>query len=376
MKIACIATSTIPSRTANSIQVMKACHALAQEGADVCLWTPGNTSLSFSEFADLYGLQTEFSVRWLPTSRQLRKYDFIWRAYQAARKWGMDVLYTWIVQDALLAVRDAIPTVYELHGPPTGRLAPLLTRWLVKTKSQKRFVFITLALKKQVEKQLHLRIPSGESILAPNGVETERYADLPDPVKARAHLGLPQGLTAGYTGHLYAGRGMNLLLELARRLPSLNFLWVGGNPEDVNHWKTMFSNAGITNTYLTGFVDQKSLPLYQAACDILLMPYERKIAGSSGGDSTDYCSPMKMFDYMASGRAIVSSDLPVIHEILNHSNAILCAPEDPEDWEKALISLLSDPTRRDQLAQQAQADAQKYSWRQRERSILDSLLQQ
>src|SRR5512137_2728690 len=104
------------------------------------------------------------------------------------------------------------------------------------------------------------------------------------------------------------------------------------------------------------------------------MPYESVIAGSSGGNSSTYASPMKMFEYMASKRAIVSSDLPVIREVLNPSNAMLCAPEDIESWSYALGTLISDQDKRDALANQAWQDIQKYTWLERARNALDGFI--
>ena len=95
---------------------------------------------------------------------------------------------------------------------------------------------------------------------------------------------------------------MNLLVELARRFPQVSFLWVGGQPADVEAWREHLADENIGNITLTGFVENSQLPLYQAASDILLMPYEKVITGSSGGNSTTYASPMKMFEYMASKR--------------------------------------------------------------------------
>ena len=63
--------------------------------------------------------------------------------------------------------------------------------------------------------------------------------------------------------------------------------------------------------------------------------------GSSGtADSAAVASPMKMFEYMAAGRAIVSADLPVIREVLNEENAVFCKPDDIDDWKFALSRLL------------------------------------
>ena len=95
------------------------------------------------------------------------------------------------------------------------------------------------------------------------------------------------------------------------------------------------------------------------------MPYEKIIAGSSGGNSASYASPMKMFEYMASKRAIISSDIPVIREVLNSTNAVLCPPEDIAAWTQAIECLVSDAGKRLTIAEQAWRDVQQYSWRER-----------
>jgi glycosyltransferase involved in cell wall biosynthesis len=207
--------------------------------------------------------------------------------------------------------------------------------------------------------------------VSPNGVDLERYTNLPEPQTAREMLHLPPTLTVGYTGYLYPGRGMNLLLELARCFPRINFLWVGGHPGEVTTWRDRLTAENIGNIILTGFIQNSQMPLYQAAADILLMPYERVIRGSSGGDSSSYASPMKMFEYMACKRAIISSDLPVIREVLNPTNAMLCPPEDIEAWSQALGELLTENEKREALASQAWLDIQKYSWLERARNALE-----
>jgi glycosyltransferase involved in cell wall biosynthesis len=140
--------------------------------------------------------------------------------------------------------------------------------------------------------------------------------NLPSPVEARRQLNLKEGLTVGFTGHIYPGRGADLLFELAKQMPNVNFLWVGGTPELVDFWRGKLTEAGMTNVTMTGFVKHERIPLYQAAADVLLMPYSRSIEASSGQDIAEVINPMKMFEYMASGRGIVSADLPSIREVL------------------------------------------------------------
>lgn len=382
MKIICISASQVPSLTANSLQVMKACQGLAQLGHEVQLLVPRFAPrVPEDDLTSFYGLQTPFAVTWLPIRPQLRRYDFCWLAIGLARAQEAGLVYVWPLQAAVFASLRRMPVVLEMHGPPEGRIGPWLFRFFIRLSGKKRILPITQSLAEELTKKYKIDLQprtirgnqprhAPSMVISPNGVDLERFQDLPDPSSARLELGLPQGVTVAYTGHLYAGRGMILLVELARRFPQVNFLWVGGNPADVDKWKIQLEGAHLSNVTLTGFIANSQLPLYQASADILLMPYERAIAGSSGGNSAAYASPMKMFEYMASCRAIISSDLPVIREILNASNAQLCSPQDIEAWGSALQTLLDDKDRRIALGEKARQDVQQYTWQERARKAL------
>jgi glycosyltransferase involved in cell wall biosynthesis len=377
MKIACIATSRIPSDTANSIQVMKACNALAQLGHTVHLLVPEHKSdqdtgrRTWQELQSFYGLgngppgQPAFQVEWLKARLKLKRYDFSFFAINRARALQADIAYVWPLQAGVFALFRGLPVILELHGEPEGKLGPSVFRIFLKLPGQKRLLPITQALADHLERKYQWSFPAGQLVIAPNGVELERYIDLPSAQEARRILGLPEGITAGYSGHLYPGRGIGLLVELARRHTQVQFLWVGGRPADISRWQSHLKDENIHNVSLTGFVENSRLPIYQAAMDILLMPYERQIEGSSGGNSADFCSPMKMFEYMACGRAIISSNLPVIREVLTESRAVLCPPEDEDAWSSALEALLDDPARREALATKAREAVLEYTWQSR-----------
>lgn len=365
MKIACIASSSIPSATANSIQVMKVCQALQQVGGAVRLWVPGEPSADWAQLADFYGLTTFFEVDWVRASRFWKRYDLAWKSVELAQSWGAGLIYTWMLQSAVLALWRGLPVILELHDRPSGRVGPRLFREFIRHPGRKRLLVITEALLERIQQEYRWSPPQGVVQIAPNGTELERYENLPQPEEARRQLGLPQMPTVVYSGSFYAGRGLDLLLHLARNFPSVTFLWIGGRPQDVAGWKKRLADMGLENVLLTGFVENSRLPLFQAAGDVLLMPYERAIAGSSGGNSAEICSPMKMFDYLACGRPILASDLPVFHEVLNENNAVFCPPQDAALWSKALESLLADADKRQRLGEQARADSARYTWRER-----------
>jgi glycosyltransferase involved in cell wall biosynthesis len=139
----------------------------------------------------------------------------------------------------------------------------------------------------------------------------------------------------------------------------------------VSNWKSRAFVQGLENVTFTGFIPNERLPLYQAAADVLLMPYGRVIGISTGvGRSAEVSSPMKMFEYMAAGRAILTSDLPVLREVLDGSTAAFAPPEDPAAWSAALDALLADPQRRDTLGRNARIAVEKYTWLERARRAL------
>jgi glycosyltransferase involved in cell wall biosynthesis len=129
----------------------------------------------------------------------------------------------------------------------------------------------------------------------------------------------------------------------------------------------------LTNLIITGFIPNAELPRYQAMCDILLMPYQRMVAASSGGDIARYLSPMKLFEYMACGRAIVASDLPVLKEILSPNLARLVPADDHVAWRQAITALQDDPTERQRLASAAKLAVQEYTWEKRAAKLLANI---
>jgi glycosyltransferase involved in cell wall biosynthesis len=372
MRIACIGMSTVPSRTANSIQLMHACQALADLDHEIAIWVPGRTPvLPPGQLQSHYGLHRNLDVRWIRDLPGLRRYDYAWRALGQASRWGADLFYVWPLQAAALASRRGLPTVMELHDRPPGRGGPALFRRFLAGPGARRLLVTTQAL------STYLAATYGDTVkppfvaLAPNGVDLDRYLDLPSASEARRQAGWPEAFTAGYTGHLYEGRGANLMFDMAREMPDIRFVWVGGEDSAVDGWRRRAADLGVANLTLTGFVPQEALPGLQAACDVLLMPYQRRIAVSSGGDTAAFANPMKAFEYLAAGRPILASDLPVIREILHKDWALLLPPGDEHAWIEALRGLRADPARRDALGVAARREAEKYSWRARAERALD-----
>jgi glycosyltransferase involved in cell wall biosynthesis len=378
MKIALITNSRIPSLTANSIQAMKVAQALMQLNHDVRMFAPKETEILNQELLIThYGLKLVPEIQFLPSIKNLKRLDFIFHAQNAAKKFGADLIYTWLPQSAVLGLWSGYPVILEMHADNSGVLGAWWMRQFWKTKGKKLMTVTTSALYKALETSTKLRLNPEAVVIAPNGVELERYVNLPSPSEARNQLNLKQGLTVGFTGHIYAGRGTDLLFELAKQMSQINFLWVGGTPELVTFWRNKLNEADIKNVTMTGFVNHDVIHLYQAASDILLMPYSSSISASSGQDIAQVINPMKMFEYMAAGRAIISADLPSIREVLNEGNCVFVGVGNWElvisKWRLEIEKLLADESLRMKLGSQARKDVENFSWVKREENIINKI---
>jgi glycosyltransferase involved in cell wall biosynthesis len=372
---------------------MKMTDAIMNLGHQVRLAVPeasGRTRVDprrWEDIANYYGISNKFPIDYLSAKSSMRRYDYAWYAVRWARRWEADLIYTRLPQAAALSASQGYKTILEVHDIPQGFFGPILFRRFLQGEGAERLVVIS----NNLAADLHESFGSSENPpftkVIPDGVDLIRYSDLPDPDESRSklfpefqkyleksepHL-YPDRFTAGYTGHLYPGRGVHLILELAKRLPDVNFLIVGGETQDVSRVKGLVNERGLQNVIITGFIPNAELPIYQAACDVLLMPYQRRVAASSGGDIARYLSPMKLFEYMACGRAICSSDLPVLREVLSEEIAVLLPPENTESWVAALRDLQDYPAHRQSLANNARQAVGQYSWDRRADKILEGI---
>lgn len=387
MRIGFIAPTSIPSRRANTVQVMKMAQAMQNVGHEVRVISPmaarnrdDHRDRGWDSLARHYGLQSRFEIEWLLANPLFRGYDYALHAVRMCRTWGAELVYTRLPQSAALASMVGLPCVYEVHDIPHSRMAKFLLNVFLHSRGARRLVVITRALQSDLLACINSAQLSKLSLVASDGVDLARFANLPEPGRARGllfakyGLRLPDtGFVAGYTGHLYPGRGTDILLDLAQRLPEVHFLIAGGEPQEVGDYSQRIQSAGQHNLTLTGFIPNQELPMFQAACDILMMPYQKNVAASSGGDIGAYLSPMKLFEYLACGRAILSGDIPVLREILDEKNSILLPPDDVSAWEQAIRSLAADQPRRVALANRARLDASKYTWEARVNKILNNL---
>jgi glycosyltransferase involved in cell wall biosynthesis len=176
----------------------------------------------------------------------------------------------------------------------------------------------------------------------------------------------------GYFGHLFKGRGIEIILDAAKVLINFDFHIVGGNESDIEKYKNMSLSP---NVYFHGFKEQRELSGLRNKCDILLLPYQKKLHVFNFNKSTaKWMSPMKLFEYMSSKKAIISSDLPVLKEVLNSENSILVTPDNVPEWVNAIKKLATEKELRETIAINAYKDFKlKYTWEKRAKNIFNNI---
>jgi glycosyltransferase involved in cell wall biosynthesis len=152
-------------------------------------------------------------------------------------------------------------------------------------------------------------------------------------LKMQLHL---SHLTLMYVGNLESYQGIDLLLEslslVLKATDKIDLVIVGGTPEDIQLYQQKADNLGLAGqVYFLGQKPASELGTYLSQADILVSPRTK-------GKNT----PMKIYSYLDSGKAVLATNLPTHTQVLNQDNSML-AEATPEDFSQKMVSLISDP---------------------------------
>jgi glycosyltransferase involved in cell wall biosynthesis len=387
MRILYFADIRFPLERANGIQTMETCAALAERGHQVHLIvrpdtaSPPRDPFEFYGVAHWDGLVIERApVTGSAVPSWARRTGYL--AFAAGRVTGPgrgDVIMTrdLTVASLLGSLPGHAPFVYESHGyapdvaaalpdlvatarpPSQSKLARLARREAHVWKQADGYVTITAGLASE------LRARFGDR---------ERLAAIADGVRIRAGDATTERDEAqgggdasapivGYAGHLYAWKGVDILIEALARVPQARGLIVGGHDRepDLPRLQALAARLGVADRVtFTGHVAPSEVATWLARADVLALP------NPTSAISTHATSPLKLFEYMASGRAIVASDLPAIREVLTDDvNACLVTAGNVEALAAGIRRLLDDAELRTRLAGASRASVAEYSWDRR-----------
>jgi len=367
-KLIYLSTSIIPSTQANSIHVMKMCDALSCNGYDVTLLAGSLDSDRDLDIFSHYGVKNNFEVIRKRTAHF--KGSTLWlslRHLPSLRKkatncpnatfYGRDVI------GLSFLAKQNIPVIYETHELPMKFVRKKAEKILVESGNLEKIVFISNELKQAYVARYGGVLLGSKMIIAPDAADEH-----PDFTESFALNGQAD-FNCCYVGGLYQGRGVSLILAVAKKLPDVGFHLFGGKAFDVNN----FNEQSPANVHFYEYVAPSQIYKVRNAADVLLMPYQKKVSvACSTSDTSRWMSPMKLFEYMAAKKPIVSSNHKVLREVLKHChNALLCEPDNVSQWADAITLLRNDNVLYENIGTNAYNDfINKYTWDKRVKCIL------
>jgi glycosyltransferase involved in cell wall biosynthesis len=388
--VLCFADTRFPIERANGLQTMATCHALASQGHDVTLVVrPDTTAPARDPFA-FYDLPPvdRLRIETIPRSagRRANRIRFLLSSLKrttdrpGATVWTRDLGLAAFLLQLPAARRPQL--VYESHGvaPVVSEELPRLLgnpdltpsrRKLERLERRERrvwrrapaYVTITRALADDLAKRYG---PRPNVFVVPDGASLDTVAEEPPPPEAGAASHRPRAI-AGYAGHLYPWKGVDVLVRALALAPGLDGLIVGGHPAEADRARVdaLVAELGLAErVQITGLLPFRDVRARLRRASILVLP------NSASAISDRYTSPLKLFEYLTLGRPIVASNLPAIREVLTHERtALLVPPDDPAALAGALERLAADGGLSASLGRAARVLASQYTWTERGRRL-------
>ena len=306
-KIAYISSTTIPSTTAQSHQILEMCKAL-NEYSKLTLISPVNLNNKncFKVFS-WKKIKLKFNFLYF------RYCELFLKSYIELKNNSYDLIFTRNIIIVFLIFFFKRPVIYEMHQKPN--LISLLMLFVLKNNKHFYVVVISKALSIFLSNSILLK--KLKVSVMHDGVDIQKYKRLEkfDRKTIRKKLNLNQtDKIILYTGSFYKGlkkEHINFLLENSK---DITICLVGANNQEYKSYNKEY--IGNSRVVILKKVPHYKSILYQKSSDFLILPNDK---------STNiwWCtSPLKMFEYMATKNLIVSTNIGSIAEILNEKNSM------------------------------------------------------
>lgn len=375
MRIAYVTNARIPNERAHGLQIMQMCASFARAGHEVTLIVPDRKNTLGADAWDYYRLKPSFRIARVPVVDLIRfdrwlghwpfrlmAFFFALRSRRVIEEMKPDVIYSRDPFSSIL-MPSWIPLVFEAHTLPKSQ------HWFHRLLWKKawRVVALTAELKRRI---CALGVPEGKVLVAHDAVDPERFAVSGTRAETRKALKLPEdAFLAVYAGHLYPYTGVSEMLAAAASFPpGAKLVLVGGRDKELEDVRAEAARLGAKNVEIGGHVPHDLVPKYLHAADALLMSYR-----DDGRHVTHFASPLKLFEYLAAGRAIVTTDLPSLREVLDDRTALFVPPGDPKALSAAVTKLAGDAAERSRLEASALERSKAHTWAARAEAVVSGV---
>lgn len=294
--------------------------------------------------------------KWLHTSTLVCKYYFPRHLFRRTH-----LLHTLDWNLAKTAIRHQVPVIYEREHDQDRPYEPDIV-------NHPLFLLAVTVADSVGENMVANGMPRDKILKLHLGFN-QAFA-MPQPEQAqewRSQL-LKSGRTrlVVYSGSLYRFKGVDDLLAVARNMPKVEFVFAGGDRPSVESYQHKVNHQRLTNVTFLGHVPQHRLVSLLQAADVLVHPHR-------SGDAAQFTSPLKLFDYIASGVPIVATTIPPLEEF-RASGVIAgwCAPDTPLALQHQIEAVLDAPPNSRTLMER-QVQIQQFSWETRLKTIFSTI---
>ena len=370
MNILYVFPEPLPLARARGIQVAHTVAALAR--ADITVHLAYVPSRDKADPLAAYGMEPPRGVELVPLSRRLPA-PFSWLPVHSHQLFSRR-LRRWLKQHsrprqpalimarhlkiahALIEQRPAIPLLYEAHevfadvAPPDKReLLARIEEFVLRRAAA--LVAVTYGVADDLKKRYRL--------------DREIHV-LPDAVSWSAHIPEKPWRDAGrhivYAGSFFPWKGAQDLVAAAEGLPGCRLTLIGGSAERIREFKLLVPASGADVVFTGHLPHTETLKVLSEAC-IAVLPNRAE-------PNSLWSSPLKLFEYMAAGCAVVAADLPSVREVLAEDEAVWAAPGDPKALAAGIRRLVSHPEQARRMGERLRQRAKQYSWEARAEKLV------
>ncbi len=368
MRICYLANSAIPSTSANAIQIVKMCEGFSKLNHKVLLIT---TNASDKKVFEFYNVNSKFEIiklfKFKTFPLGLKYYLFSIKSIIESLKFNPDIYITRNFFTSFLLTIFRKKNILELHHGV--EIESRVVRFIIKNTNFLNFKYLVrlVAITGSVKNYYHknFKVKSEKIIISPSGTSIEKiFFDI--------LLKNNKRLNIGYFGSLYKSRGVDLILKLSK-IDKENKYFIFGN---LKHYKNIKIKHYNRNLYLNDYLPYKNIPENISKMDVLLMPYQEKIVSAGDvGNIIDFTSPLKLFDYLACGKTIISSNVKVLKEVLQEKKNVIFIKnfKNVFSWKREIEKIKYLNTKRFIISQNNRKLSKDYKIKKRAKKFLENL---
>lgn len=359
IKIHYIADTILENKSAYSQHVVKMCDAFGLAGIKTILFIPFKSSkINYKRLKKFFLLRSKkpFDIKIIRNKRIINFFDRILFGFFVAKylkNEKKNLILTRSLYASFFLSLFKVPHYLEIHSEIKS-LTKFLMIYLnfINSKYIVKKILISKALNKIFQ------FKEKDIIILHDGVDIKNFKKIKKIKRPKI---------VSYVGSFYKGRGIEIILELAKKFPKLQFNLYGK--------KNSKLITNLRNVKIFDYIPYSKVPKILQNSDILLMPHANEVEGRAKNiNISDYCSPLKMFDYLAAGKIILSSKKDGICEILKHQkNSIIVNRYDIEEWSKEINKVLKKKYDLFSIQKKAIKTAKNYTWLKRANIILKNM---